>query len=118
MAEFKEMIKKTNIQIDNSQTIGKYNKESFSTRGQLNQNTLVQSKTLKEAISIIGETISDIDLEIEQKNGKQFLEDKKGLPDSKVIEEMNRLDLNKICNKEKNDMIMHKLNKTFTIKNT
>ena len=50
----------------------------------------------------MGETKSDMDMEIEQKsNKKQFLEDKKGIPDSKVIEEMNRLDLNKISCKEK-----------------
>ena len=38
-----------------------------------------------------------MDVEIEQKDNKiQFLEDKIGILDSEVIEEMNRLDLNKI----------------------
>ena len=56
MAEFIETIKKDpNIQNENSQTIDKYNKESFSTRSQIGQNTLVQSKVLKQAISILGE---------------------------------------------------------------
>ena len=50
----------------------------------------------------MGETISDMDKELKQKEDKfQFLEDKKGIPDSKVIEEMHRLELNKISNKEK-----------------
>ena len=48
------------------------------------------------------ETISDLDMEIEQKDSKiQFSEDEIGIPDSKIIEEMNRLDLNKISCKEK-----------------
>ena len=86
-----------NIQTEISQTIDRYNKESFSTRSQIGQNALIQSKVFKEAINIMGETISDIDMEIEQKDNKiQFLEDKIGIPNSKVIEEMNRLDLNKI----------------------
>ena len=38
----------------------------------------------------MGETISDMDVEREQKDNKiQFLNDKIGIPDSKVIEEMN-----------------------------
>ena len=50
----------------------------------------------------MGESISDMDVQMEQKDNKiQFLEDKTGIPDSKVIEEMNRLDLNKISCKEK-----------------
>ena len=62
----------------------------------------------------MGETISDMDMEIEQKDNKlQFLEDKIVIPDSKVLEEMNRLDLNKISCKEKNDRIMNRSNKTL-----
>ena len=41
----------------------------------------------------MGETFSDIDIEIEQKdNKKQFSEDKIGTPGFKLIEEMTRLD--------------------------
>ena len=40
-----------------------------------------------------GETVSDMDIELEQKSNKiQFLEDEIGKPDSNVVEEMNRLD--------------------------
>ena len=50
----------------------------------------------------MGETISDMDKELEQKDNKiQVFEDKVGTPDSIVIEKMNRLDLNKISSKEK-----------------
>ena len=115
MAEFIEVIKKdANVQNDILQTIDKYNKESFSTRSQIGQNALIQSKVFKQAINIMGETISDMDIEIEQKDNKiQFLEDKIGIPDSKVIEEMNRLDLHKISRKEKNDRIMNMSFKTL-----
>ena len=115
MTEFIEILKKDAIiQNETSQTIDKYNKESFSTRSQKGQNALNQSKVFKQAINIMGETISDMDMELEQKdNKKQFLEDKIGIPDSKVIEEMNRLDSNKISCKEKNDRIMNRLNKTL-----
>ena len=120
MTEFIEIIKKdANIQNEVSQTIDKDNKESFSTRSQIGQYALIQSKVFKQAISIMGETMSDIDMEIEQKYNKiHFLEDKIGIPNSKVIEEMNRSDLNKILCKEKNDRIMNRLNKTPTITNT
>ena len=50
----------------------------------------------------MGETVSDMDMEIEHKYNKiQFSEDKIGIADPKVIEEMNRLDSNKISCKEK-----------------
>ena len=103
MSEFIEIIKKdVIIQNDISQTIDKYNNESFSTRTQIGQNALIRSKVFKQAINIMGETISDMDMEIEQKDNKiQFLEDKIGIPDSKVIEEMNRLDLTKTSCEEK-----------------
>ena len=115
MTEFIEIIKKdVNIQNEISHTIDKYNKESFSTRSQTGQNALIQSKVFKQAINIMGETISDMDMEIEQKDNKiQFLEDKIGIPDSKVIEEMNRLDLTKLSCKEKIDRILNRLNKTI-----
>ena len=62
----------------------------------------------------MGELISDKDTEMEQKDNKiQFLEDKRGIPYSKVIEKMKRLDLNKISCKEKNDRIMNRLKKTL-----
>ena len=114
MGEFIEIVKRdVNIQNEISQTIDKYNKESFSTRSQIGQNALIQSKVFRQAINIMGETISDMDVELERKDNKiQFLEDKIGIPDSKVIEEMNRLDLNKISSK-KNDRIMKRLNKTL-----
>ena len=45
MTEFIEIIKKyANIQNEISQTIDKYNKESFSTRSQKGQNALIQTK--------------------------------------------------------------------------
>ena len=104
-----------NIQIENPQTISKYNKESFSTRSQIGQNALIQSKVFKQAINIMGETISDMDIEIKRRDNKiQFLENKIGITDSKVIEEMKRLDLNKISCKEQNDRIMSRLNQTLT----
>ena len=62
----------------------------------------------------MGGTISDMDLELEQKHNKmQFLQDRIDKPESKVIEEMNRLDLTKRSNKEKNDRVMNRLNRTF-----
>ena len=43
----------------------------------------------------MGDTISDMVIEVEQRDKKLlFLEEKIGIPDSKVIEKMNRLDLN------------------------
>ena len=60
----------------------------------------------------MGDTINDMDVEIEQKDNKiSFLENKIGVTDDKVIEEMNRLDLN-VSDKEKNKRIMNRINKT------
>ena len=120
MSELIEIFKKdVNIQKDISQTIDKYNKESFSTRSQIGQNDLIQNKVFTQAINIMGETLSDMDMKIEQKDNKiHFSENKIGIPDSKVIEKRNGLDLNKISCKEKNDRILNRLNKTVTGTNT
>ena len=62
----------------------------------------------------MGDTIDDMDIEIEQKDNKiSFLENKIGVTDDKIVEEMNRLDLNKISDEEKNNRIMNRINKTL-----
>ena len=115
MTDFIGIIQKdTKIQNDISNIIDKYNNQSFATRSKLGENALIQSSIYKEAINIMGDTIIDMDMEIEQKDNKiLFLENKFGVTDNKVIEEMNRLDLNKISNNEKNNRIMNRLNKTL-----
>ena len=115
MADFIEILQKdSKIQDNISQIIDKYNNQSYATRSKLGQNALIQSSIYKEAINIMGDTINDMDIEIEQKDNKiNFLENKIGIIDDKVVEEMYKLNLNKITNKEKNDRIMNRLNKTL-----
>ena len=115
ISDFIEIIQKdTKIQNDISNIIDKYNNQSYETRSKLGENALIQCSIYKEAINIMGDTINDMDLEIEQKNIKiSFLEKKIGVTDDSVMEEMNRLDLNKISDKEKNIRIMNRLNKTL-----
>ena len=56
---------------------------------------------------MMGDTIDDMDMEIERKDNKRkFLETTIGLADSTVIEGMIRLGLNKISSKTKGDRIM------------
>ena len=58
----------------------------------------------------MGNTISDMDMEIEQKDNKiEFLEVKIGLPVFKVIEELNKLGLNKTSFKRNVDRNMEGL---------
>ena len=104
MTDFIEIIQKdTKIQNDISNIVDKYNNQSYPTKSILGKNALIQSSIYKEAISIMGDTIINMDVEIEQKDNKiSFLENKIGVTDDKVIEEMNRVDLNKISDKEKN----------------
>ena len=103
MTDFIEIIQKdTKIQNDISNIIDKYNKQSYATKSKLGENALIQSSIYKEAINIMGDTINDMDVEIEQKHNKiSFLENKIGVTDDKVVQEMNRLDLNKISDKKK-----------------
>ena len=62
----------------------------------------------------MSEKISDIDIEKEQKDNKiQFLEDKKGKPDSTNVEETKKLDLNNSSFKEKSDRVMNRLIKAL-----
>ena len=77
MVEFIENIEKDpNIQNEISQTIDKYNKESFSTRSEIGQTALIRSKVFKQAKGIMVETISDMDKELERKYNKiRFSED-------------------------------------------
>ena len=53
------------------------------------------------------DTFEEMDIEIEQRGKKiEVLESKIGLPECKVIEEMNRLRLKQISSKRKGDRIM------------
>ena len=115
MTDFIEIIQKdTKIQNDISNIVDKYNNQSYATKSELGRNAIIQSNVYKEAINIMGDTINDMDIEIEQKDNKiSFLENKIGVTDDKVVQEMNRLDLNKITDKEKNNRIMNRLNKTL-----
>ena len=119
MTDFIEMMQKdTKIQNNISNIIDKYNNQSYATRSKLGENTIIQSSIYKEAINIMGDTINDMDVEIEHKENKiSFLENKIGVADNKVIEQMNRLYLNKIPDEEKNNRIMNKLNKTLNTHN-
>ena len=59
----------------------------------------------------MGDTIEDMDMEIEQKdNIIEFFERKIGLPDSKVTEEKNRLGLSKVSSERRSDGILVRLN--------
>ena len=54
----------------------------------------------------MGDTIEEMDIEKETKdNKKDFLENKIRLPDSKDIEEMNKLGLKKISSKREGDRV-------------
>ena len=115
MTDFIEIIQKdSKIQNNISNIIDKYNKQSYATKSKLGENAIIQSNVYREAINIMGDTINDMDIEVEQKDIKiTFLENKIGVSDDKVIEEMNSLNLNKIPDKEKNIRIMNRLNKTL-----
>ena len=115
MSDFIAIIHKdSKIQNDISIFIDKYNNQSYATKSKLGENALIQSSIYKEAIIIMGDTINVVDVEIEENDNKiSFLENKIGVTDDKIIEEMNRFDLNKIPNKEKNIRIMNRLNKTL-----
>ena len=107
MAEFIEIIKNSKVQNEITQTIEKYNKESYLTQSRIGQNALIQNKVFEQAMNIMGDTIEDMDIEIEQKVNKI------GLTDSKVIEEMDRLGLNKISSRRKGDKFMDRLNNSL-----
>ena len=67
VTEFIEIIKKdSKIQNDLSQTIEKYNKESYLAQSGTGQNALIQNKVFEQAINITGDTTEDLDIEIEQ----------------------------------------------------
>ena len=107
------MKKDSKVQNEITQTSERYNKESYSTQSKIGQNALIQSKVFEQAVNIMGDTIEDMDIEKEQKDKIEFLENKIGLPDRKVIEEMNKLGLNKISSKRKGDRSMDRLNNSL-----
>ena len=60
----------------------------------------------------MGETIGDMDLELEQKDKNlSILENKIGCANDKVVEKLKKLDLNKISNQEKCERILCRVNK-------
>ena len=71
----------------------------------------------KQAINTMGDTIEDRDIKKEQKgNKKEILEKKITFFDCKVIEEMDRLGLNKLSSKRKGDLKITNKKKTITRK--
>ena len=62
---------------------------------------IVQSKVFELAIIIMGDTFEDMVEEIAQKYNKIQILEKKRLPSSKVIKEMNKLGMKKILSKKK-----------------
>ena len=71
MTDFIEIIKQDDKSKSNiSQVVDKYNKKSYETRSMLGQKALIQSSIFKEAINIMGDTINEMDLEIEKKTIK------------------------------------------------
>ena len=71
MAEFIEIMKKdSKVQNEIPQIIEKYNKESYETQSEEGQNALIQSKVFEQAINIMGDTIEDMDIEMEQKDNE------------------------------------------------
>ena len=58
----------------------------------------------------MGDTIEDMDIEIEQTDNKiENFENKMGVPDSSFVEEKKKLGLNKRSSKTKADRIMDRL---------
>ena len=62
----------------------------------------------------MGEKIGEMDIEPEEKDNEiKFLENKIGIPDDKIVEEMIKLNLNNLSNKQNNDRINNGLRKTL-----
>ena len=94
--------------------VEKYNRESNATQSKTGQIAFIRSNVFKQGIEIMGETIEDMDIDKEQKDNKiSFLENKMGITDDKVVEEMKKLDFNKKSNKEKFNRIVYRLNETL-----
>ena len=73
MAEYTEIMKNdSTVQNEISPTIENYFKESFATQSKIGQIALIQSKGFEQAIFILGDTIEDIDIELEQKDLKKW----------------------------------------------
>ena len=72
MSEIVEVIKNDpNTQNEILQIVENYNKGSYTTRSEIGKNALIQSNVYAKAINIMGETIEDMDVEIEQKDKKK-----------------------------------------------
>ena len=102
------MTKDSKVQNKISQAIKIYIKESYSTQTKIGQNALIQRKVFEQAKEVMGDTIEDMDIEVEKKENKiMFLENEIRLTDSKVIEELNELGLKQYH--PKGDRIMDRI---------
>ena len=72
IAEFMEIKRKFRRFKTKYHTIGKHNEESKSTLTKIGQNALIQSGVFEQAIKRMGDTIEDIDIEIEQKDERKW----------------------------------------------
>ena len=117
MTDFIRVNKKNSkVRKDISQIIDKINEESYLLRSKIGRNALFQRKVFKQALNVMGDTINDMNIELEQKDNKIFFSGKKiGVPDFKIIKEMNKFKFNKLSIKDENDRIMNRLKKTLNI---
>ena len=69
--------KDSNVQNKRSETIEKYKKESRSTQSKKDQNALIQSKVFQQAKNELGDTNEDVDIEIERRDNRIDIFEKK-----------------------------------------
>ena len=64
----------------------------------------------------MGDAIEGMDTGVEQKDfEKRIFENKRGLPDSEVIEQMNKRGLNNLSSNRKSDMIKDRIKNSLNI---
>ena len=96
-AEFIRIIKrKLEGSNERSQILENYKKKANSRQSKIGQKDIIQSKIFEQAIKKLEDTTEHVDLELKQKDNEiELLENKIGLPESEVIEQMNRLGVKK-----------------------
>lgn len=89
-----------------------YNNQNLSTKEELGRNMLIKNTIYNKAIYQMGDTIADMDIEIEEKDSKiNYLEKKIGITDKEIIKEMSNKGIKLIKEEDRNKRILKRLNK-------
>lgn len=109
--EFLKSVKNNkDVQKEIKHEVQKYSEQNLNTKNEIGKTMLIQNNVYKKAMYLMGDTIADMDEEIEIKDNKiNYLENKIGMTDKEVVKEMKNKGIKLTEDKSRKDRILNRL---------